>query len=199
MDGAGQTPHGARPNRGGTRFRPRARWLGTPQRPGRSLELHSDVQPRGMTVALAQAGVQNSAYRFGCQYPAKFNQFFDNVTLFSCAKEAKSRKSFFLLCFKYKPYDHRIVSHTTLLPGMRNRGESGTGWDRGRLSPREKERIESQARVRLEKRLWPHGPVCPRDRSTALTRSCHDRRKRTGTCATAFGSAVTVVSNSPSQ
>ncbi len=44
-----------------------ARRLGTPQRPGRSLELYSDVQPRGMIVTLAQAGVQNSAYRSGCQ------------------------------------------------------------------------------------------------------------------------------------
>ena len=33
---------------------------------GRSLEPRSDVRPRGMTVLLASAGRQNSAYRSGC-------------------------------------------------------------------------------------------------------------------------------------
>jgi hypothetical protein len=64
MRRAGQTPHGARPNREGFRLRPEAHRLGAPQPPGRSLEPHSNVRPRGMTV-LPQ-GRQNSAYRSGC-------------------------------------------------------------------------------------------------------------------------------------
>src|SRR5271169_356508 len=71
MRQAGQTPHGARPNREGA-------WGGlnkpclrrVPARcakpPGRSLEPHSNVRPRGMTVPPEQSGGQNSAYRSGC-------------------------------------------------------------------------------------------------------------------------------------
>ncbi len=61
-----------------------ARWLGTPQRPGRSLELRSDVQPRGMIVTLAKAGVQNSAYRSGCQY--LFKEVRRKACLSSCGE-----------------------------------------------------------------------------------------------------------------
>ena len=54
MRRAGQTPHGARPNREGfpgkLRFRRRACRLGAPQPPGRSLEPRSNAWPRGMTV-----------------------------------------------------------------------------------------------------------------------------------------------------
>src|SRR5271169_2614967 len=69
MRRAGQTPHGARPNREEVhgqafRLRPDACRLGAPQPPGRSLEPRSNAWPRGMTV-LPQ-GRQNSAYRSGC-------------------------------------------------------------------------------------------------------------------------------------
>ena len=48
---AGQTPHGARPNRGGVaRFGACTCRLGASQLPGRSLEPRSNVRPRGMTV-----------------------------------------------------------------------------------------------------------------------------------------------------
>src|SRR5207253_10322950 len=63
---AGQTPHGARPNREGPRVRLRTCRLGASQPPGRSLEPHSNARPRGMTVLLEQSGRQNSAYRSGC-------------------------------------------------------------------------------------------------------------------------------------
>ena len=70
MHSAGQTPHGARPNREGFPASLRACWdacrLGAPQPPGRSLEPRSNARPRGMTVPLEQSGGQNSAYRSGC-------------------------------------------------------------------------------------------------------------------------------------
>src|ERR1700693_309720 len=54
MRRAGQTPHGARPNREGfpekLRFRRDAYRLGAPQPPGRSLEPRRNARPRGMTV-----------------------------------------------------------------------------------------------------------------------------------------------------
>src|SRR6202795_2998367 len=64
MRRAGQTPHGARPNREGVQFRLGACRLGAPQPPGRSLEPRSNAWPRGMTVP--PQGGQNSAYRSGC-------------------------------------------------------------------------------------------------------------------------------------
>jgi hypothetical protein len=64
MRRAGQTPHGARPNREGVQRKLDACRLGAPQPPGRSLEPRSNAWPRGMTV-LPQ-GRQNSAYRSGC-------------------------------------------------------------------------------------------------------------------------------------
>src|SRR5207249_7176376 len=64
---AGQTPHGARPNREGPRVRLRTCRLGASQPPGRSLEPRSNARPRGMTVLPEQSGRQNSAYRSGCQ------------------------------------------------------------------------------------------------------------------------------------
>jgi hypothetical protein len=66
MRRAGQTPHGARPNREGPRVRPRTCRLGASQPPGRSLEPRSNAWPRGMTVLLEQSSRQNSAYRSGC-------------------------------------------------------------------------------------------------------------------------------------
>jgi hypothetical protein len=44
-----------------------------------------------MIVTLAQAGVQNSAYRFGCQYPNKFNGSSPIVTLFSSLARGKQQ------------------------------------------------------------------------------------------------------------
>jgi hypothetical protein len=65
MAWAGQTPHGARPNREGSAGSPAlACWLGAPPPPGRSLEPYSNVRPRGMAVP--PQGGQNSAYRSGC-------------------------------------------------------------------------------------------------------------------------------------
>src|SRR5271156_3921841 len=68
MQRAGQTPHGARPNREGT---PGFAWENVPARrlkpPGRSLEPRSNARPRGMTVLREQSPRQNSAYRSGCQ------------------------------------------------------------------------------------------------------------------------------------
>ena len=66
MLGAGQTPHGARPNREGIPVATpvNALRLETPQLPGRSLEPASDGRPRGMTIAAATP-LQNSAYRSG--------------------------------------------------------------------------------------------------------------------------------------
>src|ERR1700691_3561863 len=60
MRRAGQTPHGARPNREGFSVEPsglleNACRLGAPQPPGRSLEPHSNARPRGMTVLSATA------------------------------------------------------------------------------------------------------------------------------------------------
>ena len=72
MQRAGQTTHGARPNRKGVRSlvltdqgfgHVQARCV---QPSGRSLEPRSNAWPRGMTVPLEQSGGQNSAYRFGC-------------------------------------------------------------------------------------------------------------------------------------
>src|SRR6201987_2226036 len=62
---AGQTPHGARPNREeGFGFGRNTCRLGASQPPGRSLEPCSNARPRGMTVP--PQGGQNSAYRSGC-------------------------------------------------------------------------------------------------------------------------------------
>src|SRR5580692_4345992 len=80
MQRAGQTPHGARPNReevplvrsvpascvADLRNQRDACRLGAPQPPGRSLEPGSNARPRGMTVLLESSGRQNSAYRSGC-------------------------------------------------------------------------------------------------------------------------------------
>ena len=67
MQRAGQTPHGARPNREGARNFGSAH---APARrvkpPGRSLEPGSDAGPRGMAVPPERSGGQNSAYRSGC-------------------------------------------------------------------------------------------------------------------------------------
>jgi len=63
---AGQTPHGARPNREEARARLRTCRLDASQPPGRSLEPFSNARPRGMTVLPEQSGGQNSAYRSGC-------------------------------------------------------------------------------------------------------------------------------------
>ncbi len=77
MRRAGQTPHGARPNREEVppwrpvldiRQEPAATAGRVPARraipPGRSLEPRSNARPRGMTVP--PQGGQNSAYRSGC-------------------------------------------------------------------------------------------------------------------------------------
>src|SRR5687767_14912625 len=53
---AGQTPYGARPNRGVGAAR-------SVQLPGRSLEPGSDARPRGMIVAFSLEEVQKPAYR----------------------------------------------------------------------------------------------------------------------------------------
>ena len=71
MQRAGQTPHGARPNREGPGFGVKASpgrtcRLGASQPPGRSLEPRSNAWPRGMTVLREQSSRQNSAYRSGC-------------------------------------------------------------------------------------------------------------------------------------
>ncbi len=66
MQRAGQTPHGARPNREGFRRKLDACLLGAPQPPGRSLEPRSNAGPRGMTVPQHSCCGQNSAYRSGC-------------------------------------------------------------------------------------------------------------------------------------
>src|SRR4030081_99975 len=68
MRRAGQTPHGAKPNREGFSGQTfgdagNACRLGAPQPPGRSLEPRSNAWPRGMTVP--PQGGQNSAYRSG--------------------------------------------------------------------------------------------------------------------------------------
>jgi hypothetical protein len=99
---AGQTPHGARPNReevpasaGRVPARraslPPARVFGLRwcalKPPGRSLEPRSDVWPRGMAVP--PEGGQNSAYRSGCL-------LFNNlrvVSLKSCQNLADSLSS----------------------------------------------------------------------------------------------------------
>src|SRR5580765_5724475 len=67
MSRAGQTPHGARPNR------EEVRGFGCGHVParcvepsGRSLEPRSDARPRGMVVPQEQSRGQNSAYRSGC-------------------------------------------------------------------------------------------------------------------------------------
>jgi hypothetical protein len=67
MQRAGQTPHGARPNREGFQRKLKAHRLGAPQPPGRSLEPRSNAWPRGMTVPQHSCCGQNSAYRSGCQ------------------------------------------------------------------------------------------------------------------------------------
>src|ERR1035441_7436456 len=60
MRRAGQTPHGARPNREGFPGKPSGfaggpRRVGAPQPPGRSLEPRSNAWPRGMIVLPATA------------------------------------------------------------------------------------------------------------------------------------------------
>jgi hypothetical protein len=66
MRRAGQTPHGARPNREGARLRPGACRPDAPQPPGRSLEPRSNARSRGMAVPQHSCCGQNSAYRSGC-------------------------------------------------------------------------------------------------------------------------------------
>jgi hypothetical protein len=79
MPRAGQTPHGARPNReessgfGWDTCRP-----GASQPPGRSLEPRSNARPRGMTVP--PRGGQNSAYRSGCHNLPVFKPFTSQKT-----------------------------------------------------------------------------------------------------------------------
>jgi len=86
MQRAGQTPHGARPNREGAWLRLGACRLGAPQPPGRSLEPRSNARPRGMTVLPETADrirltgpaatilppqVLRSAQDFGCGLPLR--------------------------------------------------------------------------------------------------------------------------------
>ena len=67
MQRAGQTPHGARPNREEVRGLGRGHVLTRCVKPsGRSLEPRSDARPRGMAVPREQSCGQNSAYRSGC-------------------------------------------------------------------------------------------------------------------------------------
>src|SRR5581483_1170860 len=70
MGRAGQTPHGARPNREEV---PPETVGHVPARcvkpPGRSLEPGSDARPRGMAVLRQHCRGQNSAYRSGCHKP----------------------------------------------------------------------------------------------------------------------------------
>ena len=70
MERAGQTPHGARPNRKEAWFGAQASARRVPARrakpSGRSLEPRSNARPRGMAVLPEQSGGQNSAYRSGC-------------------------------------------------------------------------------------------------------------------------------------
>src|SRR5581483_1576182 len=63
---AGQTPHGARPNREGSAACGGASQHGAPELPGRSLmSACSNAPPRGMIVVFGlRFGQQNSAYRF---------------------------------------------------------------------------------------------------------------------------------------
>ena len=67
MPRAGQTPHGARPNREEVRGFGRGHVPARCVKPsGRSLEPRSDARPRGMAVPPEQSRGQNSAYRSGC-------------------------------------------------------------------------------------------------------------------------------------
>ncbi len=67
MRRAGQTPHGARPNREEVRGFGRGRVPARCAKPsGRSLEPRSNARPRGMAVLAEQSGRQNSAYRSSC-------------------------------------------------------------------------------------------------------------------------------------
>jgi hypothetical protein len=67
MARAGQTPHGARPNREEVRGFDRGHVPARCVKPsGRSLEPRSDARPRGMAVQQEQSRGQNSAYRSGC-------------------------------------------------------------------------------------------------------------------------------------
>jgi len=104
MPRAWQTPHGARPNREGIPpIRARApfvrmlfpEWAGRvparrAQPPGRSLELRSNAQPRGMTV-LPDLGRQNSAYRSGCLTYCISVTYRDIARLASSKREENSR------------------------------------------------------------------------------------------------------------
>src|ERR1700730_5340198 len=82
MQRAGQTPHGARPNREGARNFGSAH---APARrvkpPGRSLEPGSDAGPRGMAVPPERSGGQNSAYRSGCHKLLCFPLFASSISL----------------------------------------------------------------------------------------------------------------------
>src|SRR5712691_3342721 len=79
MQRAGQTTHGARPNRKGAELILTNQFLHVPARcvqpSGRSLEPRSDAWPRGMTVPPEQSGGQNSAYRSGCHILLVFPLF----------------------------------------------------------------------------------------------------------------------------
>src|SRR5271157_1035353 len=75
MRRAGQTPHGARPNREGFPGKPSgfagdACRLGAPPPPGRSLEPRSNARPRGMTV------LPETADRIRLTGPAATNYFY---------------------------------------------------------------------------------------------------------------------------
>ena len=67
MPRAGQTPHGARPNREEVRDFGCGHVPARCVKPsGRSLEPRSNARPRGMAVPPEQSSGQNSAYRSGC-------------------------------------------------------------------------------------------------------------------------------------
>jgi hypothetical protein len=75
MARAGQTPHGARPNREEGRGFGRGHVPARCVKPsGRSLEPRSNARPRGMAVQREQSRGQNSAYRSGCLnfFPAAY-------------------------------------------------------------------------------------------------------------------------------
>src|ERR1700674_384444 len=82
MQRAGQTPHGARPNREGARNFGSAH---APARrvkpPGRSLEPRSDAGPRGMAVP--PGAIRRTEFGLQVRLP--------QVLIFSCLREPKAR------------------------------------------------------------------------------------------------------------
>jgi hypothetical protein len=82
MTRAGQTPHGARPNRKEVRGFSRGHVLARCVKPsGRSLEPGSDAWPRGMAVAQHPCCGQNSAYRSGCLLSFSINNLLTSSRL----------------------------------------------------------------------------------------------------------------------